>query len=551
MKFIWTCLALLMCAGWTPAQEQRSVDLPARVLSVTESLVELDRGSLDGVEPGDWVRLQPLIGGEVSAQVERVEEHSCWIRLKRAAADSGIEAGVACEIKITTEVSKDDKPAGSGFGPGVPTTAPQWKRPQGEWDMQRPLLAEDPLQPDERDSMWSGRFYSAFHSSQENENDGSTSTFARAGLDLRGDNPFGIGGRLRLSLDLDHRSYSSDSGADDSNFHGRVDRLSYAHGGDRFHPLRWEVGRFVSDLFPEFGVIDGAELRYRLPSGLLVGGSLGFQPEPSADYETGEDLQLAAYFQSVHGEQRSVRWGGGVQKTWHDGEADRDLMILKFDYVPDTQFRFHSSAWIDFYDSKDSGKSDGAELTTAQARAYWRKDDYGASVGYRQWRYPQLLRYQAGSFTNTELLNENTSRTDLRLWGDWTSSLRLSGRLDHWQSDDDSGGGIELRMDWYDWLGPEFDTSVQLYSRQGSYIDATGIRLDQFLGLDSGGLRATWESSRYTPSDGDGEDLLEHDLRLSWDYWSNDGWSLNLDGGIRFGDHLNNPYLGMYLQRSF
>lgn len=539
-------LALWWSTNTAAAQTESTVKLDGRVLSVTETMAELDRGSMDGVEPGDWVKLRPLSGGEITVQVERVEEHSSWVRLQSAGS---VEPGVACEIQVTLSRSGSDS-ASAGNG-GLPSTAPKWSKPIPQWDRQRPLLAEEPLQPQERDPIWSGRFYSSIHTNMENENQNSTSTFARTGFDLRAENPFGVGGRLRLSVDLDHRSYSDDSGGDDSQFHGRVERFSYAHGGDRFRPLRWEVGRFVSDLFPEFGVVDGVELRYRLASAIQVGGSLGYMPEPSADYETGNDFQVAAYFQAVHGEQSTLRWGGGVQKTWHHGSADRDLMLLKLDYVPDPNFRLHSSAWIDFYDSSDTGKSEGAELTTAQARAYWRQKEYGASVGYRQWRYPQQLRYQAGSFTNTELLDENTSRADLRVWSKWKSSMRISGRVDSWQSDDNSGGGAELRLDWYDLFGPDFDTTFLLYSRQGSYTDATGLRLDQYIGLENGSLRVGWETANYAPSDGGESDLMEHDLRLSWDYWSVGGWSFNLDGGIRFGDEINNPYLGLYLQRRF
>jgi hypothetical protein len=542
MMLVWMVLATSAAA-----QSEAQVNLRARVLTVAETMAEIDRGSMDGVEPGDWVKLQPLTGGEISVQVERVEEHSCWVRLQ---ASGLVEAGVACEIKVTLSAAESGQGAGNGMGENLPTAAPQWSKPINPWDPLRPLLADDPLTPEERDPIWSGRFYSSFHTNMENENQNSTSTFARTGFDLRGENPFGIGGRIRLSVDLDHRSYSDDDG-DDSQFHGRIERLSYAHGGDRFQPLRWEVGRFVSDLFPEFGVVDGVEMRYRLASGMQIGGSLGYIPEPSADYETGNDLQVAAYMQAVQGEQRTLRWGAGVQKTWHDGTADRDLMLFKLDYVPDSNFRLYSSAWVDFYDADDTGKSEGAELTTAQARAYWRQKDYGASLGYRQWRYPQVLRYQAGSFTNTELLEENTSRADLRVWSKWDANMRISGRLDSWQSDDKDGGGAELRLDWYDLIGPDLDTSFLLYSRQGSYTDATGFRLDQYIGLENGSLRVSWETANYAPSDGGDSELTEHDVRLSWDYWSAGGWSFNLDGGIRFGDQVNNPYLGLYLQRRF
>jgi hypothetical protein len=528
------------------AQSGQRLSIEGRILSVTENRVEIDRGSLDGVEPGDTVRFKPRSGAEVSAQVERVEEHSCWVQLSTMGT---IEPGVACEITLSNGLGQPR--VNSGLGNGLPSQAPSWQRRVQEWDQQRPLLADDPLQPEERDPIWSGRFYTSFNTSLENESEQSTSIYSRTGVDLRGENPFGYGGRVRMSVDLDYRSYSSDSSSSESDMNGRLERLSYAHGGDRFHALRWEAGRFLSSLYPEFGVIDGVEMQYRLASGMTVGGSFGYMPEPGADYATGKDLQVAAYLQAIQGENNGLRWGGGVQKTWHQGTADRDLMLLKLDYLPNSNLRIHSSAWIDVYGAEDVGKGKGAELTTANVMASWREKEYGASVGYRQWRYPELLRYQAGSFTNTELLKANTSRADLRLWRNWTEQLRLSGRVDSWQSEDASGGSAEIRLDWSDLIGPDLDTSFMLYSRQGSYTDATGFRLDQYIGLEEGSLRVSWESVNYTPSEGGDSELMEHDVHLSWDHWNRNGWSFNIDGGLRFGDQVNSPYAALYLQRRF
>ncbi len=547
-------LALLLCLPSTcglatstvSAQSGQRLSLEGRVLSVTENRVEIDRGSSDGVEPGDTVRFKPRAGAEITAQVERVEEHSCWLQLSKMEA---IEPGVACEITLSN--MPDQSRQNVAWGSGLPSQAPSWQRRVVEWDQQRPLLAEDPLQPAERDPIWSGRFYTSFNTSWENENENSTSGYSRTGVDLRGENPFGYGGRVRMSLDLDYRSYSSDSSPSESEMNGRLERLSYAHGGDRFHALRWEAGRFLSNLYPEFGVLDGVELQYRLATGMTVGGSFGYMPEPGADYATGKDLQVAAFFQAVQGENNSLRWGGGVQKTWHEGTADRDLLLLKLDYLPNPKFRIHSSAWIDIYGAEDVGKGKGAELTTANVMASWREREYGASVGFRQWRYPELLRYQAGSFTNTELLEANTSRADLRLWRRWSEQLRLSGRVDSWKSEDASGNSAELRLDWQDLIGPDLDTSFMVYTRQGSYTDATGFRLDQFIGLEESSLRVSWESANYTPREGGDSELVEHDLHLSWDHWNHDGWSFNVDGGLRFGDQVNSPYVALYLQRRF
>lgn len=515
------------------------------MLAVAQQQVQIDLGSQAGVQPGDRARFLPIGAPPVTGRVETVEGRASWVRLDRAAP--AVEPGVAVEVLLPPGRRQG---AARDYGAGVPGTTPAWSRKDAPFDSARPLLAEDPLQPQERPSLWSGRVYLSADSVWEQEELDSQSTFGRMGLDLRGENPFGAGGRMHFALDLDLRSFSADGLASESDSAARVERLSYTHGGDRFHALRWQAGRFLQYGVPEFGVVDGAEVSYRVHSGDRFGGSFGLMPEPGQDYRTGDDLQVSAFYRWVADEDERLRLTAGAQKTWHDGSADRDLLLLKAEYLPSTSFRWRTSAWIDFYDAADVGKGDGPEVTLLHSNASWRWSDSGASVGFRQWRFPQLLRYQAGSFTNFELLNASTSRVDARWWTRFSGRQRLSLRADSWNSNADSGGGGEVRLDWPDLIASGLHSSAALFLRSGGFSEVTGVRLGQSYANDWGSWRLNWESANYTPVGGD-TDLLEHDLRLSWNQGSAAGWSFGLDAGYRFGDQIDSPSLGFFLQRSF
>jgi hypothetical protein len=381
----------------------------------------------------------------------------------------------------------------------------------------------------------------------------STSTIARSGIDLRGENPFGFGGRLRFSTDFDMRSYAVSGEPSESEFDARVERFSYQHGGDRFRALQWEVGRFLQDAAPQLGLLDGAELRWTVAEEHRLGASAGWMPEPDAGLGTGKDLQFSAnYFY----EPRSMGvWSGGasVQKTWHEGEEDRELLVVQLARPVVRGWDLRASAWLDRYDATDFGKDEGTELTQADLRASWRgSDGDGVMIGIRQWRYPSLLRQQAGQFGSEDLFEGETTRADLRYWTQLDEDLRLTVRVDRWESEDRDGAGGELRADWQGVIGgPAGRTSLAAYRRTGSFVELTGMRADQSWNSDWGSWRLSWDSAEYAPRDGGDDALLQHEARLNIDWWMVSGWSASVDFGYRFGDEQNSPSFGFYLQRSF
>ncbi len=534
----------------TPASPQEESALPARVLFVSGERIQIDLGQEAAVEPGNVVWFHPLGGVDVRGTVQSVQQRSAWVQVSRA--DHGIDLGTQAEVRITPRDPAARDPDGHLRDPDarLPQSPPRWSAPEEPWDPSLPLLTELPRAPEERESHWSGRVYAFYDSIREHDPRSSSSTFGRLGAGLRGDNPFAAGGSLRLDFDLDARSFSAPGEGTDRDQAARLERMAYSRGGDRDHPLRWQVGRFLPAEFPEFGVLDGAEWSYRLAGGDRVGASLGYLPEPGQDYASGKDFQVAASYRAFHGAQRQFTWAAGVQKSWHRGAPDRDLAILQADYLAASRFTWRNSAWIDFYGNSDVAKNNGPEITLWNSFLTWDGERSGSSVGFRHWRFPQLRRFQGGFFFESDLIDARTSRVDGSAWYRVNGSLRLSGRVDVWRSESRDGKGADLRMDARALLGPSSLTWAGLYYHEGSDNDAGGVRFGHGHALGPGRARLSWDSTRYRPLDDEGS-LLQHDLRLAWDYWGASGWSLSLDAGRRFGDDQDSYSIGIFLQRTF
>src|SRR5690606_8785560 len=116
-------------------------------------------------------------------------------------------------------------------------------------------------------------------------------------------------------------------------------------------------------------------------------------PELDDDLESLADLQVAAFARWSPDLTEQLVLGAGVQKTWHRGEADRDLVIARIDWVPPEGLEVHGSLWFDVYDGDDALKNETIALTRGHAFVGQR---YGVQRGYHlTWfheEYPQTLR---------------------------------------------------------------------------------------------------------------------------------------------------------------
>ncbi|KAA3612857.1 MAG: hypothetical protein DWQ01_03915 [Planctomycetota bacterium] len=540
-------ICLYLSAVPLAAQDGKIVRLPARVTLTQAGSVSIDRGTDHGLSIGDPVWFYPRGQGTVEGRVERLEARTAWVRFSDP--DMVVDIGVRGEVLLPRDRLQKEQPEGQ-----VPDHPP-WPEPIQDWDPQDPLLKGRPgTHPEARPSQWGGRWTNSLNWSRSSEGGQRDFAFARSGLDLWFENPFSQGGQLWIDGELNYRSVTVPDEPDFNDTEFRLDRLSYAWGGSRQQAERIQVGRFLQYEFPEFGVLDGAEFGYRLASGDRVGASFGFMPEPNSSHSTGKDLQTAVFFRHLPLEKDHFSIGSGFQKTWHEGNQDRDLWVTTLRYQPIYGFHLYASSWVDFYGSQDKAKTSSMELTQFQATAgyRWQNGD-GLNLSLRRIRFPETLRFQVSSLNRQALRDQENLSLDLSGWHQLNDWISLSGSLHQWSDQDDSGGGGEMRVEFEDliWSGSTFAATA--FRQAGKFSDATGGRLELNYFRNSSVWRLYWESVLYQQAgfSGGQADLWQQSLRLSWDHSFSSHFSLSTYLEQLFGEQQNSTSIGIFSQTTF
>jgi hypothetical protein len=79
-------------------------------------------------------------------------------------------------------------------------------------------------------------------------------------------------------------------------------------------------------------------------------------PELDLEFETGDDLQVAGFYEWVFDGVSDLSVAAGAQKTWHEGEPDRDLIVARLDYLPPDSWDLRAATWVDLYDRRRRGQ---------------------------------------------------------------------------------------------------------------------------------------------------------------------------------------------------
>jgi hypothetical protein len=548
-------LFLVLCAppvlGEGGSDGEEVVD--ATVSAMTPDGVYLDRGRDAGLAVGDRVTVIPLGGASLEGTVRVVSSQAA--RVEIPGGPEGVQVGDRAEVRVLRA-----RLAAAQTSTGSPEPAPRdvpahppWTSEEGPWSDETPLLAPVAARtPAERDRSFSGRAYvraEAGTDDQAGQNGSNWSLLWTGGkLDVR--NPFGRGGELQLDLDAFARSFDDDEDSD-SESRLRVDRLSYALGGDRERPTRWEVGRFLHEAVPEFGVLDGVAWDRRLPSGDHVGVSAGFLADWDDGQATGDDAGLQAWYRYVADDDGTLTSTVGVQKTWHEGEADRDLLVWTADWRPFERTYLRGSAWVDLYTSGDT--KEGVELTQALVTATHRfESGNGLSLTATHYAFPDLLRNGLFEATAEDVLDTEVTRVSLRGWRDLTETLRLDGTASAFTDQDDSGGSADVGLTASELLWERGSVSLHVFDVEGKASSGLGVRASASKRFDLGALRLDVSATDYDGGALAGTESLSHQrARLGWDMDLGTHWSLSVHAEERFGDQQDSSAIGFYLQRRF
>lgn len=548
-------LALSLGAMVSAARAQdddvyRHVEL--RVSSTGPGTAMIDRGSSDDVAVGDLVLFYPRAGGTFRGNVVQVDDRGSVVELLDRSFTP--ETGTRGEVLVPKARRAPPPPQRQQPPPATPEREKQkreWPNKDEEWSQGMPLLAQvKPVRPEERARQFGGHFYTLGEINYAPE-DNLRSSYLRAGTDLRFDNPFGEGGSLRLDGETNLKTETDDRTSTDL----LLRRFSYTQGGTRFEPTRWEVGRFLQHRMPEFGVLDGFEWSQRTGGGDYFGASIGFLPELDDDFESFADFQLAAYYEWIADQRQTLSISGGLQKTFHNGKADRDLLVAKVRYLPADGWDVHGTVWIDYFYGRDDLKGTGFEVTQALASIGRRWDSgNGLNLSYRRTRFPELLRN--GEFLDVlpaEITDNRYDRLALDGWRWLSASTRAHAYVSGYDDEEGSGGAGELGFDVADLFGERTRTDVTAFADRGQFEGVVGARASHGGYLENGRWDLFYEFSRVHKlrfAD-DADDLFQHRLRLSRTFQMAGSWDVALHAEARLWDDDLSFAAGFFMQRSF
>jgi len=517
-------------------------------------VVTIDRGMADGLREGDRVTLRPLAGKPRPGRVEIVSDRSAEVRLEGPGGVIPIGTQGFAQLpaaRFAPDVASPTDPLPGDAG--TPEHAP-WEYTDDEFEAGMPLLRSiDGVRPQERAPIVSGRVFS-MGDLRLTSDDGRKDSFLRLGTELNYENPAGRGGQLYFVGEVNRRMTEVAGQVDENTSIGRLDRLSYSIGGTRFEPSRYEFGRFLQDGVPELGILDGYEWNRRAAGGHRFGTSVGFLPEPTPQMTTGKDFAVSGFYQWAADEREELTATAAYQKSWHNGDADRDLFIFKYDYWETQDWDFHAAGWVDWYTGSDVGKGSGPELTSVYASSTKRFDNgNGLLFTYTHDRLPSVDRYEFPILDPILLATERDDRVSADGWIWARPDRRLFARSGLWVDQEDVGGDLELGIEQLDlWLDGN-RTELSIFGSRGQFSTIVGLRARygvQFNLLHWNLSYEYFQSNQIGFSD-DNDDLDHHRLLGNLDLTRQSGWNLSLRGGLERWSNEFAGVAGFYLQRSF
>jgi hypothetical protein len=531
------------------AQEGSFEQLQLRVASVRPNgAVVVDRGTRDLVQAGDHVVLEPRGGQPLQGKVIEIDDRTAVVEL----ADRAAVVTVGTRGHVLVPKSRQAPPPTQ-----FPVTRPQEQQPQQpqppgeeEWKPGMPLLGTTrPPRPSERPRTLSGRVYTS--AAAVHTLDTWSMSFLRTGTEAQVDNVDGSGGVFRAHGEFDLLTETSEETGADIRFFD----LSYAHGGTRFEPFRWQVGRFLHNDMPEFGILDGIEAGWRREGGDRFGVSFGYLPELDEDMESFADLQIAAWYVWNQDVAERVQFAIGYQKSWHRLDVDRDLVVAKMRYLPLEGWDTWGSIWIDFYSDSDNVKNETVEITRANffVNRRWEKSG-GLELMYDHEEYPETLRRELPQTIQVNtLIDAHVDRASLLGYVHASDETRWFTRLTGWIDEEREGGAAELGIEYSGATKDHTRTAFALFDVQGLTSTVLGGRIEYGSNWSFGRLDMLYELG-FVHHEGfpdDRDDLLQHRLAALWTAGMGDGWDATFGADTTLWDEEFSFGVSAYLQRLF
>jgi hypothetical protein len=545
---------LVLAVITSVARGQNTRRLRVAVTSASGRSVFLNQGRAAGIVPGLRVRLFPPTGGPVEGVVRDVSTNSARVELP-----PGIPLpppGSRGELELPAEQvepQEEGPPSGDGEAARQVPEHPPWTRQEEERTPDTPLLSPAFSQrPQDRTPRINGRIFGQTTISVDEGNGRDNSySLSRLGAWLEATNPLGLGGRFRFAGEVNYRTFDVVDD-DDTDLKLILDQASYAVGGQEYAPYRLEFGRFMPVNLSEIGIIDGGEGVVQLENGLRVGAGFGVYPRPFPERDWGDDLSLHVFVDYQSDAPHKLSGVLGYQKTWHEGDSDRDQLLGRLNVKPADSLWLYTAWRADIYTSSDEIKGEGIELTELWAQArYAPSSRNGAALSYSYYTWPELKRREYDEVTPELIRDGKVDRAGLSAWHTLGESFRLAGRVDYWRDQNDSGLGGEVSADLDDPTDSWPALRGVLFYSDGSFIDGVGLRLEARGSIGKLDVRLGYEAFNYSNDElGGDDDFIRHSIRAGLD-WSAGNWYYDLNGEFFTGDGEDAYTVGLYAEYRF
>jgi hypothetical protein len=386
--------------------------------------------------------------------------------------------GTRGEARVAARGAGEPAAPGPAGSPGPPVHPP-WTRSEDPRSPDQPLLVPAYRSaPDSRPATLDGRVF-AWGQWSRDEGGSRDSDYLLTRLGVRADatNHLGLAERLRFAGEIFHREVIRADAPDEDDLTGQLDLLSVAFGTEDWAPTGVELGRFLSPHLPEIGLVDGVEFVCRYEGGVRVGAGFGSYPLPFPARATGEDVGAHVFFDYAADPERTFACGIGGQVTWHEGEPDRDLLLLRAEGRPWESVRLYGNAKVDFYSGSDTIKNEPVELTELLASGSWDLRDGGLGATVSHFTWPELKRREYYDLPPELVRDGFVDRVSLRAWArpfDW---LRTQVRADVWRDQVRDGTALTLDADFRGPIGEGSALLVSVFHNDGGYTAGPGARV--------------------------------------------------------------------------
>jgi hypothetical protein len=377
-------------------------------------------------------------------------------------------------------------------------------------------------------------------------------------------NWLGAAERVRIAGEFDDRRVDVVDRDGETDQTGRLDLGSVAFGTEAHAPYGVEVGRFFSPHLPEIGLVDGVEGVVRYRNGVRLGGGLGAYPRPFPARDAGDDVGLHGFADWTLDESRTLAGMAGFQKTWHRGDADRDLLLCRGEWRPARSVAVLGSAKIDWYDGDDwdadpaagvpsDPKGSGFELTEAMLQTRWDPGAVGFGATASRFSWPALRRVEYVALPVELVTDGFVDRVGVNASWRVSPAWSLRARADQWQDQDRDGSTYGGDVDWRGVWSTTSTATLSAFVNDGGYAAGPGARFGLRERLGDLALRGGYRWYRYELGDlvTGPEDFVRQSVDIGASLPVADDGDVDLAFERWFGDREDAFAVMLYLQWRF